>query len=242
MSRERLLIAPAVAELLSDAQLDAVAAAVEGSQAECFHCNELIPESERAAVLLFVDPSSRGAAVRVCHAGCGESSVRQAAVGGPGPARLARRWAGFLLPGCPVLVLEAEASVWTDEEAPALVRMLQRLGFEPARAGLDSELFATGRGPAPTARGMRFTWNRERLELELAGGESLESFPGPLEPALLDAMERAGGALVIVASDLGIPLDEPLGLEEILPTLLDRAVGAFVPYASRPGHAGDREA
>lgn len=104
--------------------------------------------------------------LRVSHAGCGPSLVAEAELPGPGEARLAERWAAFLLPRVPLVALQAVAGVWTGEREPALFSMLRGLGFESAREALDSDLFATGVGSAPRASGLALAVDGADLELD----------------------------------------------------------------------------
>lgn len=224
--------APEVRELLSDEQLEAVDLQAAGGEAPCMHCGEAIdPSLGPAEVLLLVDSGRRRAAVRLSHGGCGMSAVVEAEIEEPSPARLAERWAAFPLPRVPVIVLQARADVWADEERPALMRMLGELGFEGAREALDSELFATGVGAPPSTQALSLRITGNDLALVLAEGTVLETLPGAAVDPLLGQVTEIGGAVFLIGSELGLPEDGDglLTFEELLPVLLERAIGAFVP-------------
>lgn len=230
-----LAAAPEVRELLSDEQIAAVEVQVASGEAPCMRCGEPIdPEISEASVVLIVDPRPRRAAVRVSHTGCGPSLVVTAELPGPGDARLAERWASFVLPGSPlvpVLVLQADAGVWTDEERPALISMLRDLGFDRAREAFDSNVFATGVGSPPRADGLTLIADGADLLVRLASGEALEVLPGAVAADWGEALARRGGALVAVGPGLGLPSEGGIGFDELLPTLLERAVAAWVRLA-----------
>ncbi len=243
-------ISAPVRELLSDEQIASVELQAGSGAAPCIHCGETIdPELSAIAVVMLVDPRRRRAAVRLAHGGCGESRVFDAELPGPGPgtgsaeARLAERWAAFVLPRVPLLVLQARADVWTDEERPALLEMLGSLGFESARELLDSDLFATGVGGPPQARGLELRIEGEDAALVLADGTVLETLPGALAGELGGLTTERGGAAVAIGVEIGLPgpdSDRILTFETVLPGLLERAIGAFVSLGADagPGRVG----
>ena len=225
-------VAPEVAELLSDEQLTSVAQQVASGEAPCIRCGGRIePKLGEASVVLVVDPAPRRAAVRVSHAGCGPSVVTEAQLPGPGEARLADRWAAFVLPDLPFVAMQAVAGVWTGEREPALITMLRELGFEAAREALDSDLFATGVGPPPRARGLGLGIDAEDLLIRLASGDTLETLPGIATAQWGDLLAARGGALIAIGASLGLPDEGGIGFDELLPSLLDRAVAAWVPLS-----------
>jgi len=227
-----LAVAPQVEELLSDEQLASVEAQVATGEAPCIRCGQAIdPELDEASVVLVVDSGPRRAAVHVSHAGCGPSIVAEAELPGPGEARLAERWAAFVLPRVPLVALQAVAGVWTGEREPALFSMLRGLGFESAREALDSDLFATGVGPAPRASGLTLAVEGRDLELRLDSGETLESLPGIAAGRWAEQVEERGGALIAVGAALDLPSEGGIAFEAVLPNLLERAVAAWVPLA-----------
>lgn len=164
----------------------------------------------------------------------------EASLPAPSDDRLAARWASFVLPGTPVLVMEAEAGTWMAEDRPALFELLRRLGFEPAREGLDSELFPTGVGEPPRAPGLLLRHSGDDLRLELSRGaddapvHTLETFPGAASGHWMDRVADRGGALVIVGGALGLPGEGGIGFDELLPALLERGLGAWVELARPP--------
>ena len=240
----QVVVDDAVLELLSDEQVTAVQAQAVSGTAVCVHCGEPIdPELSDAAVVMFVDAARRRAAVRVAHAGCGDSEVLAADLDGPPPeARLAERWAAFMLPRVPVLVLEARASVWVDEQGPALLEMLRGLGFEGSRELFDSDLFATGVGSPPLARGLSARADGADAVLALADGTVLETLPGALAGGIGEVVAERGGLALAIGTGLGLPDPEeprPLSFEGLLPVLFDRAIGAFVPLATPESPVAD---
>ena len=231
-----MLIADVVVELLSDEQLASVEAQARSGRAACVYCGATVdPELSDAAVVMLVDEARRRAAVRIAHPGCGDSDVLAADLGGaPAEARLAERWAAFVLPRVPVIVLEARAAVWADESGPALLQMLRGLGFEGARELFDSDLFATGVGAPPIARGLMAEIVDHDAVLTLAGGTVLETLPGAMDGGLAKLTAERGGLAVVIGTELGLPdpaAPEPLSFERLLPVLFDRAVGALVPLS-----------
>lgn len=234
-------ISAPVRELLSDEQIAAVELQAGSGAAACIHCGETIdPELSEIAVVMLVDPRRRRAAVRLAHGGCGESEVLHAEIADPSAARLAERWAAFVLPRVPLLVLQARADVWTDEQRPALLEMLGGLGFESARELLDSDLFATGVGGPPQAQGLELQIDGDDAALVLADGTVLETLPGALAGEIGGLTRERGGVAVAIGLEIGLP--EPAGdriltFETVLPGLLERAIGAFVPLAGDRGPA-----
>lgn len=227
-----LSVSPEVRELLSDEQIAAVAVQVETGEAPCLRCGERIdPGLSEASVVLMVDPRPRRAAVRVSHTGCGPSIVAEAELPGPADARLAERWAAFVLPGVPLVVLQADAAVWTGEERPALIGMLRELGFEGARESFDSDLFATGVGAPGRAEGLELVVSDADLLVRLAGGEDLEVLPGIVEGAWGALARERRGALLAIGPSLGLPTEGSVAFDGLLTVLLDRAVAAWVPLA-----------
>lgn len=226
-----LAVAPQVVELLSDEQIESVRTQAAGGGAPCLHCGSAIDGD--AALVLVVDSARRRVAARLSHPGCGPSDVIEGEIADPAEARIAARWASFTMPGVPLLVLEPSGGVWTDEERPAILRMLERLGFGAARNALDSELFATGSGPAPVSERLALVRRGSDLVLFLDGEEKLELLPGALEGSWAELAERTGGALVIAAEGLGIDADAPLALEALLPALLGRGVAAWLELEAR---------
>lgn len=225
-----LAVAPQVRELLSDAQIAAVEVQVETGEAPCLRCGDAIdPELGEASVVLIVDPGPRRAAVRVTHAGCGPSVVTEAELPDPGDARLAERWAAFVLPGVPVAVLQADAGVWAGEDRPALIEMLRALGFEGAREAFDSNLFATGVGAPPTATGLELLLNGADLVVRMDDGEPLEVLPEIASGQWAELLSAKGGALIAIGPSLALPTGGAIAFDALLPTLLDRAVAAWVP-------------
>ena len=229
-------------ELLSDEQIATAELLARSGDAVCLGCGTTLdPSVSDAAVVLLVDESRRRAAVRVAHPGCLESAVVTADLDDPpGPARMAERWAAFVLPRVPLLVLETRADIWTSEDRPALHEMLIELGFEPARELLDSDLFATGVGKPPTARGLTITPREADAILALDRGAVLETLPGALAGGLGDLAAERGGVAVALGVGLGLPdgsSSAPLTFEELLPALLDRGLGAFLPIG--PAVSGD---
>lgn len=229
-----LEIAPQVRELLSDEQIAAVDLQVETGQAPCVLCGEPIdPELGAASVVLIVDPGPRRAAARVSHVGCGPSVVTEAQLPEPGDARLAERWASFVLPGVPVIVLQADAAIWTGEREPALLTMLRDLGFERGREAFDSELFATGVGPPPRTDALRLGLNGEDLVLSLVAAEALEVLPGIATGQWGALLTERKGALIAVGSDLGLPDSGGIAFDDLLPVLLERTLAAWVTLRAR---------
>lgn len=228
-----LAVAPEVRELLSDEQIAAVAIQVETGEAPCLRCGETIdPELGEASVVLMVDPGPRRGAVRVSHLACGPSVVAEAELPGPADARLAERWAGFVLPGVPLVVLQADAAIWTGEERPALIGMLRKLGFEAARESFDSDLFATGVGAPARADGLELVAAGADLLMRLSGGEDLEVLPGIVEGAWAELCTAKGGALLAIGPSLGLPTEGSIAFDALLPVLLERAVAAWLPLVS----------
>ncbi len=234
-----LTVAPEVRELLSDPQIEAVARQVETGEAPCVRCGEPIdPGLGGTSVVLIVDPGPRRAAVRVSHEGCGPSIVTEASLPGPVAARLAERWAAFTLPRVPLVVLQADAAVWTDEDRPALMAMLRDLGFDDAREAFDSDLFATGVGAPPVARGIGLAAAGDDLEVRLADGTGLEALPGLFGGDWAASAEGLGGALLAIGPTLGLPDSGGIGFDELLPVLLDRAIAAWVGFEASAELAG----
>lgn len=230
-----LTVAPEVQELLSDAQIEAVEVQVRTGRAPCLRCGGAIdPSLGDAAVILIVDPSPRRAAVRVSHEGCGPSVVAEAALPGPAEARLAERWASFVLPAVPLVVLQSDAAVWADEHGPALTAMLRGLGFEDAREAFDSDLFASGVGAPPRGRGIGLVALGADLGLRLADGQEIEALPGVLTGVWAELARSRAGALVAIGPTLGLPEEGGIGFDELLPVLLDRTVAAWLPLTSDP--------
>lgn len=227
-----LELAPQVREMLSDEQIAAVQVQVDSGEAPCLRCGERIdPAAEQAAsVLLIVDPAERRAAVRVSHAGCGPSVVAEAELPGPTDARLAERWVSFVLPGVPLVALQADAGVWTGEHQPALMTMLEALGFDSAREAFDSDLFATGVGAPPTADGLELIRDGADLVIGLRDGDALEVLPDILGGPWGELLDERGGALVAIGPTLGLPKpgEEGIGFDQLLVVLVERAVAAFV--------------
>ena len=230
-------LAPEVRELLSDEQIAAVEADVRSTDTPCIHCGEPIDqELSDAAVVMLVDADRRRAAVRVAHAHCGDSAVLAADLPEPPDARLAERWAGFVLPRVPLLVLQARADLWADEQRPALLGMLESLGFEAARELLDSDLFATGVGEPPRARGLSARPSADGMDLDLVltDGTVIETLPGAFREGLGDLIRERGGVALVLGTGLGLPEPDTgpgVAFDALLPALLDRAIGAFVPLA-----------
>jgi len=228
-----LAVAPQVRELLSDEQIAAVELQVATGEAPCLRCGETIdPDLAEASVVLIVDPAPRRAAVRVSHAGCGPSLVAEAELPGPADARLAERWASFVLPGVPLVVLQADAGVWADESRPALIAMLRGLGFDDAREAFDSDLFATGVGAPPRAGGLELVATGDDAAIRRADGEVLEELPGLIAGSWAELALSSGGALIAIGSTLGLPADGAIGFDALLAVLLERAVAAWVPLAT----------
>ncbi len=233
-----LALAPEVRELLSDAQIEAVDVQVRTGEAPCIRCGETIdPELSTATVVLIVDPGPRRAAVRVSHESCGPSIVTEAELPGPAEARLAERWASFVLPTVPLVVLQSDAAVWTDERQPALTTMLRGLGFEAAREAFDSDLFASGVGAPPIASGVELAPNGVDLSIRLDEGQEIEVLPGVLAGEWAQLARGRHGALVAIGSALGLPTEGGIALGELMPVLLDRAVAAWLPMTSDPPQA-----
>lgn len=227
-----LELAPQVRELLSDEQIAAVQIQVDSGEAPCLRCGETIdPALEKASVVLIVDPGPRRAAVRVSHPGCGPSVVAEAELPGPADARLAERWASFVLPGVALLVLQSDAAVWTGEEQPALTSLLRSLGFDASREAFDSNLFATGVGDSPRASGLELVAEGNDLLVRLSGGETLEVLPELMAGQWADVARSNGGALVAIGPTLAVPREGRIGFDELLPVLLERALAAFVALA-----------
>ena len=227
-----LSLAPQVEELLSDEQIAAVDVQVASGEAPCVRCGETIdPDLGAASVVLIVDPAPRRAAVRVSHAGCGPSVVAEAELPGPADARLAERWAAFELPGLALAALQSDAGVWIGEQRPALIGMLEKLGFDAAREALDSDLFATGVGAPPVASGLELAADGDDLLIRLAPDTVIEALPGLMRGRWSDLARERRGALIAVGPALGIPTEGGIGFDEVLPALLERAVAAFVPLA-----------
>lgn len=228
----RLEVAPEVAELLSDEQLGHLRAQAEsGEAALCVRCEEVIePEPDEPATLVLVsDPQSRRAAAQLSHAACGPSAVVEGAVPEPGHARLAWRWATFVLPRVPLVVLETRGGAWTDEEQPALMRMLEGLGFEPAGRAFDSDLFATGQGAAPRADELVLSVDRQDLIVRSEAGDVLDVLPGAVAGPWGDLLAGSYGALVAISDIAGLPEEgQPLAFDELLPRLLERGLAAWV--------------
>lgn len=176
-----------------------------------------------------MDPGPRRATVRVTHAGCGPSVVTEAELPDPGDARLAERWAAFVLPGVPVAVLQADAGVWAGEDRPALIEMLHALGFEGAREAFDSDLFATGVGSPPIATGVELLLNGADLVVRMNDGEPLEVLPEIASGQWAELFSAKGGALIAIGPSLALPTGGAIAFDALLPTLLDRAVAAWVP-------------
>ncbi|UJA19803.1 hypothetical protein HJD18_05995 [Thermoleophilia bacterium SCSIO 60948] len=227
-----LSVAPQVVELLSDEQIESVRTQAASGGAPCLHCGADIDGD--AALVLVVDSARRRVAARLSHPGCGPSDVIEGEIADPSDARIAARWASFTMPGVPLLVLEPSGGVWTDEERPAILRMLERLGFGPARDALDSELFATGTGPPPRSDRLTLTRrgpDRADLALILDSDEELELLPGAAHGDWIALGEDRRGALVLAAEGLGIDAGRPLALETLLPDLIERGLAAWVELA-----------
>lgn len=231
----QLEVAPQVAELLSDEQLGHLhAQAASGEPALCVRCEQVIePEPEEVATLVLVsDPVSRRAAAQLSHEACGPSAVLRGEVPDPGYARLAWRWATFVLPRVPLVVLETQGGAWTDEEQPALLRMLEGIGFRPAKEAFDSSLFATGDGAVPRAEDLSLSRQGDELIVRTAAGDVLDSLPGAAAGAWADLLAESGGALVAVSDNASLPESgQPLAFDELLPRLLERGIAAWVEAA-----------
>lgn len=222
-------VAPQVGELLSDEQLDSVRSQAESGRARCLNC--ATPVARQAALVLVVDSDRRRVAARLAHPGCCASRVIEAELGDPPEARLAYRWATFSLPGVALLVLESRGGVWTDEQRPAILRMLERLGFESARIALDSRLFLTGEQDVPRAPELILRPLGEDLAVELAGGEQLDLLPSAAAGAWWAQAQEAAGALVVAGDALGLPTQGAIAFEALVDQLLARGVGAWVALA-----------
>lgn len=231
----RLEVAPQVAELLSDEQLAHLHAQAEsGEPALCVRCESVIePEpSEVATLVLVSDPVSRRAAAQLSHEACGPSAIVEGEVPDPGYARLAWRWATFVLPRVPLIVLETQGGAWTDEEQPALLRMLEAVGFADARSAFDSNLFATGEGEPPRTQDVVLSRQDNELIIRTTDGDVLDSLPGALDGHWAEIVLEAKGALVAVSDSVGLPeAGQPLAFEDLLPHLLERGVAAWVRLA-----------
>lgn len=231
----KLEVAPEVAELLSDEQLGHLRAqASSGEPALCVRCEAVIepdPASE-ATLVLVADPERGRAAAQLSHAGCGPSAVVRGEVPEPGYARLAWRWATFVLPRVPVVVLETQGGAWTDEEEPALMRMLEGAGFAPATIAFDSSLFATGEGEAPRAPEIVLSVEDRSLIVRTAAGDILDELPEAVQGHWGDLLLESGGALVAVSDAAALPeAGEPLSFDDLQPRLLERGVAAWVELA-----------
>jgi len=231
----RLEVAPQVAELLSDEQLSHLhAQAASGEPALCVRCEQVIePHPDEIATLVLVsDPQTRGAAAQLSHEACGPSDVVQGEVPDPGYARLAWRWATFVLPRVPLVVLETQGGAWTDEAQPALLRMLESLGFGPAADAFDSSLFATGEGEVPRAETLVLSIEGDEVIIRTDRGDVLETLPGAFEGEWARLVSELGGALVAVSDAAALPESgEPLAFEVVLPRLLERGIAAWVATA-----------
>lgn len=239
----QLEVAPQVAELLSDEQLSHLhAQATSGEPALCVRCGEVIePDPEEIATLVLVsDPRTRRAAAQLSHEACGPSAAVEGDVPDPSHARLAWRWATFVLPRVPLVVLETQGGAWTDEAQPALLRMLESHGFGPARDAFDSSLFATGTGEVPRAKALSLSTERDEVVIRTDAGDVLDILPGAFEGEWARLVTWLGGALVAVSDAAALPEPgDPLAFEDLLPRLLDRGVAAWVSTADQ-GTIGSR--
>lgn len=231
----QLEVAPQVAELLSDEQLSHLhAQAASGEAALCVRCDQVIePDADELATLVLVsDPETRRAAAQLSHAACGPSAVVEGEVADPGYARLAWRWATFVLPRVPLVVLETQGGAWTDEEQPALLRMLEDLGFAEASVAFDSSLFATGKGEPPRAQALAISIEGTEVIIRTTDGDVLDTLPGAYEGEWARLVAESGGALVAVSDAAALPeAGEPLAFDLVLPRLLERGIAAWVDTA-----------
>lgn len=221
-----LAVAPQVIELLSDEQIESVRSQAASGDAPCLRCGA--PIDGDAALVLVVDNARRRVAARLSHPGCGPSEVLEGDVGALSEARVAARWASFTMPGVALLVLESSGGVWTDEERPAILRMLERLGFGPARAALDSRLFATGSGEPSRSDRLALVRRGADLALVLDSAEELDLLAGAASGDWIELASSRGGALVLAAEDLEIDTGRPLALELLLPVLIERGIAAWL--------------
>ncbi|CAN5556249.1 hypothetical protein BH10ACT11_BH10ACT11_16660 [soil metagenome] len=112
--------------------------------------------------------------------------------------------------------------------------MLEGFGFSEATEAFDSDLFATGERPAPTASSLALVTDGSDLHLRIDSGETLETLPGAAVSDWGELIAKRGGALVAVSDAAGLSDDEtPLAFDELLPRLLERGLAAFVPLAER---------